>query len=453
VNQTDRGPGHLAARLVEELVVALTNSRIYEPAHARVRLPLENAAGFLDRALSALGGGALELRVQEGLFLFQGRPLLGVSLQAPRMIQALQAAGIGGFSLGPQAGREDLAALVGLLGGEGRPSLEAAQEELRRQGAAAVRLLPPAVGAHGAWASEDNDLPPARLSLSLHQGLLGLLQDVSVRAGTGRDLGLGEITLQLERALRLMAREEMGLMRLARYERYDAFTFGHSLQVCLLAMNFGRKLEADEETILRIGRAAFLHDIGKTRVPFEIVHSTGRLSEAEMAEMRLHPRHGAEILLESSDPDPMAVAVAFGHHQGEGGAGYPPLRHPTAHGAATKIVKICDVYEALTAVRPYKAPLAPPSAYKIMLGMQGAFDQALLGRFIAANGLFPTGIRVRLSDGRAARVYRQSRRIDRPLVALEGDEEAVLDLCSPEGGGATVAATLPEEEAEVPLRG
>jgi HD-GYP domain-containing protein (c-di-GMP phosphodiesterase class II) len=209
------------------------------------------------------------------------------------------------------------------------------------------------------------------------------------------------------------------MLSLARYEQYDAFTFGHSIRVCFLALDFARTMTQDEALLQRIGLAALLHDVGKAWVPFEILHAKGRLSPEERAEMERHTTYGAEILLGAEACDPLAVATAFGHHRMRQGGGYPRTIHEARQSTVLKIVKICDVYEALTAVRPYKPRMSPTRAYRLMLSMEGHFDRALLRHFISTNGFYPTGGRVRLSTGDTARVSRQTADPCRPVVDIE----------------------------------
>ena len=229
------------------------------------------------------------------------------------------------------------------------------------------------------------------------------------------------------------------MLGLSRYERYDAYTFGHSIRVCFLALNFAATLYAREEMLLRIGLAALMHDIGKARVPYEVLHSTSRLSQEERVLMNLHTNHGGEILLAAHDVDPLVVASAFGHHQTLDGGGYPTTSHPVRQSASTCIVKICDVFEALTAVRPYKPRMSAAKAFQVMLTMKGHFEPHLLRKFMKFTGIYPTGTILRLSSGEQACVLRQTADPLAPIVrievddlgaALQADPDLVHDLSS-----------------------
>jgi HD-GYP domain-containing protein (c-di-GMP phosphodiesterase class II) len=156
------------------------------------------------------------------------------------------------------------------------------------------------------------------------------------------------------------------------------------------------------------------------------------------------------MLLDAPNSDPMAVSIAFGHHRTTTGGGYPDTLHRPDLSLATKIVKICDVYEALTAVRPYKPRMSPTRAYRIMIAMQDHFDAPVLKRFIQVNGIYPTGTRVRLSDGSVARVERQTKAPLLPVVDVEvtaegrvlpREEQRTIDLNARSGAEALEVTT------------
>jgi HD-GYP domain-containing protein (c-di-GMP phosphodiesterase class II) len=147
--------------------------------------------------------------------------------------------------------------------------------------------------------------------------------------------------------------------------------------------------------------------------------------------MNRHTEHGGRILLDMPGVEPMAIAAALGHHQTLGGGGYPKTLHLTQLSTCTRMIKICDVYEALTAVRPYKDRMSPTRAYRIMIAMRDHFDQALLKRFITVNGIYPVGSSVRLTTGERGVVIEHTGSLEHPVVMLEHDTQRAgerLDL-------------------------
>ena len=426
------------ASFVDELVVALTNARIYDQKHPRMATAIDTLAGGLAALCRETNSETIRLGAADGFLFFRARPLLGASLASKRLTQVLEEVGAGGFSFEPHATREELLALIHFTarGTKGVETPTEANAALAQAGCTNIRFLAPYQEATGTWGDttgegrssefeQGDKVDDRRIEMDLparvYQDVVSSLQDAMVRSCSGDNLDITTMQARAEAILHQLEHDASTMMQLARYERYDAFTFGHSIRVCFVALNFARHLTNDEQLVERIGLAALMHDVGKAWVPFDVLHSTDRLSDAERAEMNLHPVHGGQILLGNANPDPLAVAVAFSHHRNLDGTGYPTAAYAGRLSAATLIVKIADVYEALTAARPYKPRMSPTRAYRIMMDMQGHFEPSLLRRFIEINGFYPIGSRVRLTNGETALVTQQTDRMDRPIVVTELD--------------------------------
>lgn len=423
---------------IDEVVAAISNARIYRPDHPRVATSLQDLVHSLEAWLEAKHTDRLEIGTADGFLFHDRRPLMGASLSAPRIVEPLRSLGSGGLAFLRGATVTDMQALVGLLAARRlEPETpEQANGLLTQRGAPRIRFLPAyrsgdlvgeaaeaLVAAPDPSLDADTELLLAESGReaprAVYQGTVDLLQESAIGAARGDALALDTARGTVERLLKRVLDDAGTMMSLARYERYDEFTFGHSIRVCLLALNLGATLTRDMTLLNRLGMAALLHDIGKARVPFEILHAKGRLDAAERAEMGRHPEHGASILLGMDDADPLAVAVAFGHHRTPTLGGYPRTVDGAQLSLATPLIKICDAYEALTAVRPYKPRMSPLRAYRIMMGMQQQFDPTLLRHFIQVNGLYPSGSRVRLLSGEVARVRRQTADLELPVVEVE----------------------------------
>lgn len=436
---------------VDELVVAIVNNRIYWPGHPRVSAAIQEVLQRLEEHFAQTGHQRLVLGVAEGYLIYDRRPLLGATLSAPKVIHPIQRLDAGGIEFDRQTTIEEIVALLGLLG-QVRPSHESyqeANEALRHEGCQHIRLLPPGSYegryrlASGESEGEETvapavERPQVAVPVELYQGLIDNMQGLSVSVVKGQKFSLEDTQTQIEEIMTQLDRDPLSMLNIARYEQYDSFTFGHSVRVCFLAIHFAASMTDDRQLQNRVGVAALLHDIGKARIPFEILHAQGPLTPDMRYEMENHTTYGAEILLQLTDSDPMAVAAAFGHHRTMKGQGYPKLPYTAPMSTVTKIVKLCDVYEALTAVRPYKPAMSPVRAYRIMLSMQKHFDPGLLKRFIQINGIYPVGTEVRLSTGEIARVTEQRTDLQRPVVTTvttpDGDiisdrDQQTIDLC------------------------
>lgn len=451
-------PSTEATLLVEALVAAIVNSRIYELDHPRVVGSMAEVHTAVGRLAAGTDRPKIRIGAFDGMVVFDRRPLLGASISVKRLIDRIEHFGAGGIEIDAGVTTEHLLTFFVALIDRNAPENDFAafDERLVREGCRTVRLLPPyADGIEGGFGD------PVRLGMSFHQTVIDLLQTITVSVCRGGRIDFGPVQAQAEAVLkRLEARGDLHL-GLAREDQYDAFTFGHSLRVAILSMSFARTLTDDRGLLIRIGTAALLHDVGKALIPFEILHSTKPLSDEERREMNRHAELGAECLLDHHDSDPLAIAAAFGHHRSPDGSGYPSTSHKHPVSMVTSIVKICDIYEALTAARPYKQPMSPIRAYRVMIAMNEKLDQALLRRFIEVNGIYPVGQLVALEDGSVAVVRAQTGDMLRPQVAvlddprgfelLERDEE-LIDLSDIECCAARqILAELTPAEAQAKL--
>lgn len=426
-----------ASILVDRLVGCLVGVRIYEIGHSRVQNALADLHQSLARFASDGGATNVVVGVADRVVFCQGRPLVGASIGAPRLLEILTAWAAGGIEFRSPVPREELEQLLRALTtrGETANELLALNGKLAAQGVTHVRVLPPyrdgnevAEGLCGG--SEAAPAPPPidvelRIGVRFYQTLIDLLQNVTVSVCRGGRIDFAPVQAQAERMLQKLEDGDQTTLGMLRQEQYDAFTFGHSLRVALLAMQFARTMTDDHDLLVRIGTAGLLHDVGKSQVPFELLHATRPLDQEERRLVNRHAELGAEILLDHQDADPLSVAAAFGHHRGPDGTGYPRTAHRHEVSLVTNIIKICDIYEALTAARPYKRAMTPVRAYRVMLAMGSRLDRALMRRFIASNGVYPVGQLVELLDGRLAVVRSQGTDPLRPVVAVVDDPELV----------------------------
>jgi len=194
-------------------------------------------------------------------------------------------------------------------------------------------------------------------------------------------------------------RHPAALLSVARLKSHDDYTYLHSVAVCALMLSLADQLELDEAQKKRAGMAGLLHDVGKAAIPLAILNKPGKLTEEEFDLMKHHPVAGAEILRLSGAGDDLQD-VAMHHHEKVNGSGYPHGLRANAISLLSRMAAICDVYDAVTSDRPYKAGWNPASAMHQMASWPGHFDRKLLYAFVKAVGIYPVGSLVRLSSGR-----------------------------------------------------
>lgn len=178
------------------------------------------------------------------------------------------------------------------------------------------------------------------------------------------------------------------LDRLILLASHDYFTYTHSVNVAVYATALGARLgRFSREELHVLGMAAMLHDIGKTRVDDVILKKKGRLDEEEWKVMRRHPIWGAKILRQTGALPEDGIRVVLEHHEAYDGSGYPSGARGEEISLMGRVVKIADVFDALTGDRPYRDPLTAFHALATMRrDMAAQFDQALLREFILLLG-------------------------------------------------------------------
>jgi len=212
-------------------------------------------------------------------------------------------------------------------------------------------------------------------------------------------------------------------------KNFDDYTLNHSLNVCVLSIALGRRLGLDKNELTDLGISAFFHDYGKMEIPREILDKPGKLEQSERALIETHPQLGAEKLLRLKEKSALpvgAINVAMEHHIKEDLNGYPLYQKKKNICFFSKIVKVCDVFDALTTRRPYRDhTYTREEALGIMAGdAGGGFDSIILKVFAQMLGLHPVGSLVLLDTKELAVVFETSAETSlatRPKVRLITD--------------------------------
>ncbi|MGH7703802.1 MAG: HD-GYP domain-containing protein [Gemmatimonadales bacterium] len=151
-----------------------------------------------------------------------------------------------------------------------------------------------------------------------------------------------------------MHSESQVVLPLLQLKEFDQYTATHSSNVAVLSMALSEFLGLGPRDVRAFGQAGLLHDLGKIRIPKEILVKPGEFTEQEREVMRRHPVEGARIILEREKKFDLAAVVAYEHHIMLDGTGYPTFRFERDCHYASKLVHVCDVYDALCTKRPYR---------------------------------------------------------------------------------------------------
>jgi putative nucleotidyltransferase with HDIG domain len=402
----------------EAWVVAAINRQLYPRDSRFVTDALTELVSALRHAAQVGVDMPLLLQCGDTQLHHDGEALEGPSLQARALLRCCRDRQIAMLAFAPGLDVPEANRLFDLL--LVRQNTEALTRQNREAAMAAfgIRNVRVTLRSPGDPGNRRADVDAGQRAVHRYQDLAESLQQNHARAHRDEELVVTAAADAVERTLAEFS-EPSHLLALATQDNVDRFTVGHSVRVALLALQVARDLGASREQLVHVGSAALLHDIGKSKVPQEVLWKRGRLTADEWHAMQQHPRLGAQILLEQHDRvDPRTIGAAFCHHMGPDGEGYPSAAFPVTPSGTSRLVRVCDVFEALTAIRPYKRALTPVEAYAVMFRNAKDFDGAWLRAFVRTLGLFPNGTRVRLTSGALAVVREQSTMPERPFVQL-----------------------------------
>jgi HD-GYP domain-containing protein (c-di-GMP phosphodiesterase class II) len=230
-----------------------------------------------------------------------------------------------------------------------------------------------------------------------------------------RDVRMGK-AIDAEHCLPLVAdiadsveRNPAAIVSLARLKTSDDYTFMHSVAVCALMVALGKQLGLGEVDCREAGLAGLVHDLGKAMMPLEVLNKPGALTPEEFAIMKGHPEAGHRMLLEGKGVGPVPLDVCLHHHEKINGKGYPHGLQGDEISLFAKMGAVCDVYDAITSNRPYKAGWDPAESITKMAqwAKEGHFDEKVFQAFVKSVGIYPVGSLVKLRSGRLAIVVDQ----------------------------------------------
>ena len=228
-------------------------------------------------------------------------------------------------------------------------------------------------------------------------------------ARMGKALQLEGIDTLVDDITQSIARNPEAFLSLSRLKTKDNYTYLHSVAVCALMIALGKQMNLDPALTKDLGMAGLLHDVGKMMIPDEVLNKPGRLTDNEFTIVKNHPLRGWEILQASEGVSAIALDVCLHHHERVDGTGYPDKLSGDNLSLFARMGAVCDVYDAITSERCYKAGWAPAESIRKMAEWQeGQFDSAIFQAFVRTIGIYPSGTLVKLKSTRLAVVIEQS---------------------------------------------
>lgn len=203
----------------------------------------------------------------------------------------------------------------------------------------------------------------------------------------------------------------------------DDYTFAHSVSVCTLSVILGMALGLDDMKLRDLGIGALMHDVGKTKIPNEILNKRDKLTEEEIEIIKKHPEAGFEVLRKCDTLNRNSVNVALGHHERYDGSGYPfGLLNNQIH-YFSKIVSVVDAFDAMNSDRVYRSGMETSKVVKYLEMMSNKlFDGEIVKKFIEKIVLYPNGSSVLLNTKEKAIVVKSNNLFkDKPVIRIYKD--------------------------------
>ena len=370
---------------------------MYPPGHPAITQKLAELDAFVQRHLGS--ADVLRLDVIHGDAHLDGLSFRHDSDANARIIGELTGLGIDSIHIARGITADDLLKLSSFLwelkdaSGGGTMARQLADRGIRHVSLA--RLVP----LDTRWRAEQWADAPKDIFDPAYAESLDLMQQTFEQVQEGRELKIDTIRHIVELLIQKVAGSSAALAQILAVKLYENLTYCHSVNVATLSLLIARQVGFDAPTTAAIGEAALLHDIGKTRIPLELIRKPGALDKRERAVMESHTTFGAEILVEARGLRPLTPTVALEHHRGVKGSGYPELGDRVPH-VMSQLVAVADIYEAITGARTYQEPGQPEQACLVLARLAGAkLNAALVKAFVAAVTFFPVGSVVRTNRG------------------------------------------------------
>ncbi len=229
--------------------------------------------------------------------------------------------------------------------------------------------------------SHDKNIPVSLKSEILHEMSADVINEL-FEGNLNKDK-IRQVDSIVEDTVSLILDDQTSIKAMLKVTSHDYYTYTHCVNVSTYALGFGAFLNLNKEQLQILGKAGILHDVGKRRIPNEIINKNGKLTEAEFTTMKNHPTYGVDILKELGATNKILLDTVEHHHEKLDGTGYPNgLKDKDIHPFA-QIMAIADIFDALTTKRSYKAAMKSFEAFNIMHNhMKRELNNKLLKKFM-----------------------------------------------------------------------
>ena len=265
-----------------------------------------------------------------------------------------------------------------------------------------------------------------KIHSTLQDGVAEVMRDLQ----DGKKLDLDRLKDGVEAMIDSILRNPTAFVWLREMKQRDSYTYQHALGCAIWAASFGRHLGLEREELRLLAMGGMLCDVGKAKLPPELLVKQAPLTAAEVQQLRDHVRLGMEVLGINATLSPVITEIVATHHERYDGSGYPRGLKGDQIPIFGRILGIVDSYDAMTSARPYAPNRSPHDAINELYQQRGRLFQAeLVEQFIQACGIYPTGTLVELSNGQVAVIteVHSLKRLRPRVMLLLGPDKSPLE--------------------------
>jgi len=375
----------------------------------------------------------IEIKVIEGRLIVQNQLIKFDSdglLNAGEVLENWRRVGIGGVILSKKLDSRQIDKFIYLLSNISRDyhTREEIVERLCDLGIDGIQLL-------AAKSEEDKDAVPEELRNKFRQlarvsffRAINVVEEAMLAASREKHIDLIKTRRVVHSLIDRIVQDESSILELTQIRDFDEYTYVHSVNVSIYSLTMGVRLGFDKKRLSQLGFSALFHDIGKIRLPQDLIQKPEVYDENDWIQMQKHPVLGAKTILRQFRYDEhtaRAALVAFEHHINNDYSGYPVMMRVRPTNLFSRIIAIADVFDALHSRRVYFRKSIPPDEIlrKMMYQIGSKYDAFLLKLFVNIIGIFPPGTLVLTSDNELAIVARNNWTDPaRPLLRIIGDQ-------------------------------
>jgi len=432
----DRTIQDLGKSFINQLYVTIKTAQIYEPNNYAYLKQSQNLAKVIRRLLEEKN--EIFLQLKEGyLFLnevrlkFDFAGYIGNSF----VIEELERTKIGTITILPEVDQREVDKFVYLLNhfDSDPPNIfELIQNRLSEVGIVHIGIEK--------YADQNLNLTDMaaldnrKIAKKTFFKAISLAQEIMTNVRNSKAVNIAKAKRVVQTMVDQIIKDEALFLELSTIKNFDEYTFVHSANVSVLSIILGLRLGLDRKKLSELGFAALFHDIGKVKLPIDLINKPAQYDELDWAMMQKHPIMGVKTLVFTRDIDEYtsrAVLVVFEHHMHLDLSGYPKVKNHRSINLFTRIVNISDAYNAMTSGRVYiKEAIPPHEALRKMVRTSGVnFDPVLLKLFVNIMGIYPVGSLVMLDTKEIGIVFKSN--IDnpyRPKVKIIGDSKGKKEI-------------------------